>query len=269
MYNEFKEVNQENRSDLKISGSGSAGGGSYNKVKISGSGEVNGHIECNELHTSGASKINGNVKAKEIITSGSARVSGDVETGLMKTSGSSKIGGDVLAHEIKSSGSTKIEGNLKTVGIEVSGSAHIGGNVSGEDVKVSGSVVIGGDCQSERFDASGMFSIGGLLNSDEIQVLVHGNCRAKEIGGEKIRIRQSPRDMFGIERLIKAIFMNKGELSVDTIEGDDIQLQVTRAKIVRGNNITIGEGCDIETVEYTGELNIINGGIVKERRKID
>jgi cytoskeletal protein CcmA (bactofilin family) len=269
MYNELREVNQEDRPDLKISGSGSAGGGSYNKVKISGSGQVNGHIECNELHTSGASMINGNVRAREIITSGSSKVSGNVETELIKTSGSSKIGGDVLANEVKSSGSTKIEGNLKTVEIGVSGNAHIGGNVNAETVKISGTVDIGGDCQSEKFNANGAFRIGGLLNGDDIEIQVYGSCRAREIGGEKIRVRQNPRDIFGIDRILKAIFMNKGELSVDTIEGDDIQLEVTRAKVVRGNNITIGEGCDIETVEYTGTLNIVEGGIVKEQRKIE
>lgn len=268
MYNELKEVDQNNRPDLKISGSGSSGGGSYNKVKISGSGEVNGHIECNEFHTSGSSKINGNIKAEEIITSGSAKIIGDVETRLMKTSGSSKVGGDVRAKEVRTSGSTKIEGNLNTVEISISGSAHIGENVNAEDVKVSGSVDIGGDCQSERFSANGMFKIGGLLNSDEIEVQVDGSCRAREIGGEKIKVRRSSRDIFGLERLIKSIFMYKGKLEADIIEGDDIQLEVTKAKVVRGNNITIGAGCDIEIVEYTGTLNIIDGGIVKEQRKI-
>lgn len=268
MYDEFRETNIENRPDLKISGSGSSGGGSYNKVKISGSGEINGHVECNALHTSGASKINGNVKSKEIITSGSAKIVGDIETGLMKTSGSSKIAGDVRAKEIRTSGSTKIEGNLKTVEIEVAGSAHIGENLNAEAVKVSGSVDIGGDCQSGRFSANGMFKIGGLLNGDEIEIQVSGNCRAKEIGGEKIRVRKNPRDIFGIEWFVKTLFMYKGELAVDSIEGDDIQLEVTKAKVVRGNNITIGQGCDIETVEYTGTLNIIDGGNVKEQRKV-
>jgi cytoskeletal protein CcmA (bactofilin family) len=268
MNNEFKEVNQENRPDLKISGSGSAGGGRYNKVKISGSGEVNGHVECNELHTSGASKINGNVKAEEIITSGSSKITGDVESGLIRTSGSSKIGGDVWSKELKTSGSTKIEGNLRTEEVEISGSANIGGNVNAEAVKVSGSMEIGGDCQSERFSASGMFRIGGLLNGDEIEIQIGGNCRVREIGGEKIKVRKNSRDIFGIEWLIKTMFMYKGELAVDSVEGDDIQLEMTRAKVVRGNNIIIGEGCDIETVEYTGTLNIVDGGTVKDQRKV-
>jgi len=40
------------------------------------------------------------------------------------------------------------------------------------------------------------------------------------------------------------------ELKVDIIEGDDVYLENTIAKIVRGDNINLGPGCKIELVEY-------------------
>jgi hypothetical protein len=40
------------------------------------------------------------------------------------------------------------------------------------------------------------------------------------------------------------------ELTVRIIEGDDIYLENTHAKVVRGNNIEIGPGCEIKLVEY-------------------
>ena len=42
----------------------------------------------------------------------------------------------------------------------------------------------------------------------------------------------------------------KNELTADVIEGDNVYLENTTARVVRGNNITIGQGCKIEMVEY-------------------
>jgi hypothetical protein len=50
----------------------------------------------------------------------------------------------------------------------------------------------------------------------------------------------------------------------DLIEGDDIDLRFSQVKLVRGHNVTIGKGCRIDKVEYTGSLNIIDNGVVKE-----
>ena len=44
------------------------------------------------------------------------------------------------------------------------------------------------------------------------------------------------------------------ELVADIIEGDDIYLENTHAKVVRGNNITLGPGCEIAFVEYKNDF---------------
>ena len=43
-------------------------------------------------------------------------------------------------------------------------------------------------------------------------------------------------------------------LETTVIEGDLISLENTKADVVRGNDITIGDGCEIGTVEYTGKV---------------
>ena len=58
------------------------------------------------------------------------------------------------------------------------------------------------------------------------------------------------------------------ELTTNLIEGDEIYLQNTNAKIVRGINITIGEGCNIGLVEYSGEIIISSESIVREQKQI-
>jgi cytoskeletal protein CcmA (bactofilin family) len=45
-------------------------------------------------------------------------------------------------------------------------------------------------------------------------------------------------------------FGRNKELTADIIEGDDVYLENTQAKVVRGNNIELGPDCEIELVEY-------------------
>jgi cytoskeletal protein CcmA (bactofilin family) len=249
----MRRVNMEkiNTYDIKISGSGSAGGGKYNDVGISGSGKINGDVECVDFKTSGSSKVVGNLKAETIKVSGTARIEGDVEVGEMKVSGSSHVTGQVKSQSLK-----------------ISGSTHIDGNLYGEEVSVSGSVHIGKNCEAESFKASGNFKIQGLLNAGEVNVKLGGYCSVKEIGGEHIDIRVNAIDNTFFKKVIDKMFNSRGELNTELIEGDEIFLENTNAKIVRGNHITIGEGCNIGLVEYSEGINISSTSIVKEQKKI-
>lgn len=237
--------------DLKISGSGSSGGGKYNNVIISGSGKINGDLECIEFRTSGSSRVIGNVKAESI-----------------KISGSSKIEGNVEVKDIKISGSSHVMGDIKSQLIKINGSTHIDGSLYGEEVSVSGSVNIGKNCETECFKASGGFKIQGTLNAGQVIVKLGGNCTVKEIGGEHIEVRVSPIDNSIFRKVIDIFFNSRGELNTELIEGDDIYIQNTNVKIVRGNNITIGTGCNVGLVEYKGEINVSDESIVTDQIKI-
>lgn len=241
----------QNLQDLKISGAGSAGGGKYNDVKISGAGNINGDIECKNFKTSGSSDTKGNVKAI-----------------LIDVSGASEIDGNVEAEEIKVSGSSKIRGDVFTRKIKISGSSEIGGNLHGEEVDISGVAEIDGDCEVENFNARGGFKVGGLLSADEIRIEVGGKCRAKEIGGERIDVKEAESGIFYLNKIFGSLLGFQQYLTTEVIEGDNIYLEKTNAKIVRGNNITIGKGCLIDTVEYKGELKIQGDGRVENQIKL-
>ena len=169
---------------------------------------------------------------------------------------------------MKVSGSAHVTGNVKSQSIKINGSTHIEGNLYGEEITIAGSAHIEKNCQAECFKASGNFKIQGLLNAGEINIRIGGNCNVQEIGGEHIEIRVSPIDNSFIKKVIDKMFNSKGELTTALIEGDEIYLQNTNAKIVRGNNITIGEGCNIGLVEYSGEIIISSDSIVKEQKQI-
>jgi len=244
-------MESNNYGDIKISGSGTAGGGKYNEVSISGSGKINGNLECVDFKTSGSSKVIGDLKAGTIKISGSARIEGNVEV-----------------EEMKVSGSAHVTGQIKCQSIKINGSTHIGGNLYAEEVTIAGSAHIEKNCEAECFKASGSFKILGLLNAGEINIRIGGNCNVQEIGGEYIEIRVSPLDNSLFRKVIDKMFNTKGELTTSLIEGDEIYLQNTNAKIVRGNHITIGEGCNIGLVEYSGEIVISSDAVVNEQKKI-
>lgn len=244
-------MEKNNIGDIKISGSGTAGGGKYNEISISGSGEINGDLECIEFKTSGSSKVAGDLKAESIKVSGSARITGNVEVGGMNVSGSSHV-----------------DGQVKSQSIKVSGAIHIGGSLYGEEVNISGSLRVGKDCEVECFNASGSFRIQGLLNAGEIKINLGGKSSVKEIGGENIEVRVGIMDKFFFRKVIDKMFNTKGELTTELIEGDEIYLENTNAKIVRGNNITIGDDCNIDLLEYSGKINISSASIVGEQKQV-
>ncbi|MDD3225066.1 MAG: polymer-forming cytoskeletal protein [Clostridium sp.] len=227
---------EEKLSDMKISGSGIISGGKYNEVKISGSGKIDGDIECNFFKVSGSSSASGNIKAKIFGISGSIKVDGNLDTEDFKISGSSHVLGDVNAKNVK-----------------ISGSSHIDGSLHAEDIKISGSTTVDADCEAENFTVRGGFRIGGLLNAGTIDAEIYGGCKVKDIGGENIKIKPGPGHFF--MKMIN-LFSNHEVLEADTIEGDEIYLENTNAKIVRGNNVTIGANCNIERVEYRNTVNI-------------
>lgn len=278
-------MENQNRGDLQISGFGSSNGGSYNNVSISGGGNINGDIECNDFKISGMGNVRGNVKAEnlkisgtgnikgnlssenEIGISGVADIDGDVKTKKIKCSGASKIKGSVQCEEFIVSGTTSVEGDVNSKNLKVSGSTNIHGNVHGEEVEIKGALDIGGDCECESFKSNGGFKIGGLLNAGDIDIRIFYKCSVNEIGGERISIRKSE-GFAEIGRFIKNIFNIKEYLITQSIEGDDIYLENTVAKVVRGNNITIGPECEIDLIEYRNELKVEAGSRVNKQEKI-
>jgi len=52
------------------------------------------------------------------------------------------------------------------------------------------------------------------------------------------------------------------------IEGEEIDLQATKAGVVRGRNVVIGPGCEMERVEYSGSLMVAPEAKVGEQVKV-
>lgn len=240
-------MEKNRKGDLVIKGLGSSNGGHFSLVRLNGSGTVNSDLKCEELECNGSGTLKGNVAATKVNVNGNARFHGTIEGEKLKVDGTAKVAQDLLVKNVKVSGKVNVEGKVKA-----------------EQINIHGILTVGGDCEAESFKGKYRFSIGGLLNAEEIDVEVYGECRAKEIGGQAITVKQHKGSFIGA--IFKPFFKN--QLETDLIEGDKIVLENTVAKVVRGHQVKIGPNCKIDVVEYTDEFSQDKNSVVGNIQKV-
>ncbi len=229
--------------DMRISGFGVISAGEYDDVSVSGSGKSEGLIRCKSFRCSGSfSGKSDFVCEGDFRTSGAFGNTGSIKAGEFEVAGSAKNDGPVTADSLEVSGAFSAKGSLKGNEVRISGAVRVKGDIEGEQVYISGSV----DCD-------------GLINAGQLRVRLAsgGESRAASIGGESIRIESRAGGRVTVINLGRMFKAHRGSFVVsESIEGDEIVIESTCAKVVRGRNVKIGEGCEIELVQYTGEAEI-------------
>ena len=225
-------MDDQMRKDVTVAGNWALTGCKYNSVRVNGRGVFEGGLDCIELESQGAMDV-----------------TGDLVAVAAKIIGKTQVDGNMQLTELAVLGNLLNRGNISVVTFEVHGQCEVGGAIAAETVQVDGILKVRGACEAELFTSTGIFFIEGLLNSGIINIELTDQCRVQEIGGENIKVcgRQANTVPGGVAH------DQPGErctLIVDTIEGDNIYLEQTVAQVVRGNNITIGPDCRIESVEY-------------------
>jgi cytoskeletal protein CcmA (bactofilin family) len=224
----------EKMMDLKIYGQGSSGGGKFKNVIIKGKGQIMGDVDCHKFKVYGECEMEGDLKTELVDIKGQSKFKGDLKVETAKIQGEIQLNGSLFADE------AIITGNIKT----------------------------DGDCNAEIFKLEGGFTINGLLNADMLEINIYWPCKAREIGGSEIKIKKENKISFlGLKNIIMPGESNKW-LDADIIEGDNIYLENTEAKVVRGNKIELGPGCEIELVEYGDEFINDKGSEVKTQKKM-
>ena len=224
----------ENLTDLKIYGQGSSGGGKFRDVSIKGSGQISGDLECNKYEVYG--------------------------TGEMK--------GDLTAENVMVKGQFKFGGQVNAVDLKVYGESNFRGDIFTDEALFQGSLESKGDLNAEICKIEGGFVIDGLLNVELFELTMYWPCKVSEIGGTNITIKKDAKFSFlGLKNMITP-HSNKGFLEVDTVEGDEIYLENTHAKVVRGKNITLGPNCQIDRLEYQNSYKDHESSRVESTAKI-
>ena len=242
-------MSDEVRSDIKTAGGGSFAGGAYGEVVFNGSGTINGDVDAITYRVNGAGTSNGRVKAQSVTINGTATFNGEVQANEFT------VNGDATIRDGAGFGRLLTKGNLS-----------IGGSVAAHEIELRGFLRIGGDCQSESLTGEGGFTIAGLLNAGNIDVTVQAPSSAREIGGERIVIRQPAGGLSSFTGLLTILAEKR--LTAEAIEGDVVWLENTTAKVVRGKNVTVGAGCVVDLVEYAESYTPAGAAQVKEARQV-
>jgi cytoskeletal protein CcmA (bactofilin family) len=287
-------MSEQKRTNVHLAGSGRISGGYYDTVTVAGSGRIEGDVDANLIKTAGSCRIDGDVKTKELKTAGSCRVSGDVRAERMKTAGSCVINGDVQADEVKIAGTQTVEGTLKAKEITSAGSLKVTEDVEAEKFLSRGGFEIGGLLSAEEIK----IELGGGKVSEIGGTRIEVRRRGRSFWGwrrqPRVHVRIG-RDLEDLGETLESVFEDLGRigeeveravgeglgyafgwpegrgsgyLEADTIEADEIFLENTKARVVRGKKIQIGEGCEIESVEYSESLEVAPGAQVKEQKKV-
>lgn len=243
-------MNFTSQGDAEISGSGRISGGMYRNISISGSGHMDGNVDALDVRISGSAVVYGSLKASSVKASGSAVIEGNVE-----------------AEECKVSGSGRVDGYAHLRKLSVNGSFVTEQGVRAEEVKTSGWFRSYGDVEAETFVSSGGVTIEGLLNASEVSMNMHGKCIVREIGGDRITVREGAPWNFVRRILASIIPFMKVRLEANVIEGTNVYVENTTANVIRGHDVTIGQDCEVEIVEYSGNLKVHHNARVREVRE--
>ncbi|GIO33332.1 MULTISPECIES: cytoplasmic protein [Paenibacillus] len=235
------------RGDLKITGNAQSGGGFFRNVKITGDAVINNDTECEMFKCLGGSEVKGSLRAGSVSCNGTLKVAGSVSGGSVRTQGDLRIGGDLAVQSVS-----------------ISGELTVGGRVSAEKAKITGELRASSDCQMEELSVRGMVDVNGMLNAEQADFKLHGHSRLRELVGSQITVKRGS----GMS-LLGSLFMGSdGVLTAETIEGDTVMLENTKAAVVRGRSVTIGAGCRIGLVEYKDDLKKDNEAVVSQSVKI-
>lgn len=236
----------ENLQDARVNGDGTVSAGTYGAIVLNGAGTVTGDVQCNELTVNGVGKCLGSVKADVVSVNGAGTFDGPVQAG-----------------EFKANGTADVHAGLGVGRLRVAGTCAVDGGVAAREVELRGELRVGGDLAADSFTGEGRFAINGMLNAGTINLRLHGRNSVNEIGCERMVLRAPD----GFTAILSA-FTDRS-LVAETIEGDDLELINTTAKVVRGGRVTLGEGCVVDLVEYTGVLTKLAGAQVREERKVE
>ncbi len=243
-------MTEEALRSVKVSGSGTVAGGRYDRVKGSGSVRIDGDVVAHSIETSGSMKGHGNLRVEWLRSSGSAAVEGDVSTVRGHASGSWRVSGNV-----------RIDEEAK-----ISGSAHVDGSLAGEAVVGSGSLRVRGDIALESLVWSGAINCPGLVSADTVDIRLGGACQLGELAGSSISVRAG---MNASPWLAWLNFSRTQRLTVGEISGDDIRLEHTEARVVRGDRVSIGSHCRVDRVEYRKDFTVHSDAWVGESVRVE
>ncbi|HZG75360.1 MAG TPA: hypothetical protein VEZ72_05835 [Paenibacillus sp.] len=215
------------KGNVKITGTGTASGGDFGSVVITGEAIVQGDLRCERFALRGTCTVEGGLSGKRLRLLGEAAIEGDLTADDLRLTGRIDARGALRCRTLVARGQCAAEGGV----------------------------------EAERLQARGALSVAGLLNAGHAEIRLHGPSRVRDIGGGTIEVRRGGLSWFAGG--------GASELVAQTIEGDDVYLEHTRADVVRGKRIELGPGCRVGRVEYAEAFARHKSAEVREVRQAE
>lgn len=241
---------------MNIAGSGIIPAGEFNeKITVSGSARFSGSVRCPALSIAGSASGAGNIDC----------------TGVVRTAGSVHLNGAITAQELHISGAFRLDDACVLQQLKSAGAVHFRKTLKATQAYAEGNLRVQEGIEAEELTLrKGVLQCGGLLNAEHIRLeLVRGPSSVESIGCGSICVQNVGERKLG--RLL-SLFSHRsaGWLEVtESIEGEEIRLEATRAPLVVGDRVTIGRDCVIGLVQYRETVEIHPEAKVERTEKLD
>jgi len=184
------------------------------------------------------------------------------EYDVIKIEGISKIKENVICNNLHVEGLLKVKGKVNTQIFNCEGITRSFGNINAKEVEINGVLKLRrAKLECDLINCDGIIVCNKEISSDEIYI--DGACSVKRMYGDKITIKNESNHITE-QKIPRAIlpfcywyFGRKLSLShsiIDNIECTELVANNLKAKVVKAQNITLGENCEIDRIECSGEL---------------
>ena len=193
---------------------------------------------------------------------------------------------DVFAREFHVSGSVKVSGNIDVSEMEVSGAASVEGNVKvSDELDISGYLLTGGsivsdsvdlagrikaeEIESKKIDCSGWIAIKKNIKAESIDIDGIIDCEIVDCGSIEINVG-STRGKIGILKCDRVNItrqwrrFHSASIKIDEITCRRADLEGVKAKRIVGEDIILGDGCEVDYVE-ANTLKLSENAVVRKK----
>jgi cytoskeletal protein CcmA (bactofilin family) len=185
---------------------------------------------------------------------GKSTVSGGIFE-KVKIDGVLSVDGDLICDTMELNGVCDLKGNVSVRGkADMDGVCKISGDLDADGICMDGQLSVSGNATAENAKIDAAFNVDGTFNVGSLDLKFHYKSVIKEVVGGKMRIYRG---------------IGTATFRAELIEGDEVDIENSDVKVIRGDNVTIGKGCTVDKVEYSDVLNVHPKAKVKEKIKLN
>lgn len=188
------------------------------------------------------------------------------EYDVITIDGIGKVKGNVTCSRLVVDGMLKGKGRINAGSFECDGMSRNFRDIKAKTVKINGLLKLRrAKLESDTINCDGIIVCNREISADEIYI--DGVCSVARMYGDKITIKNRINGIteskipYKILPFVRAYLGREINLSysiVDVIECTELFAENLKAKSIKAHNVTLGENCEVDKIECSGELKYSN-----------